>query len=125
MISPLSALVPSTLFAQIRCFCTIGEVRPLLKSIFLSFLPGLFLFKGRVVSRELAVLATKSKRRNHFSAFAVFAWCSASILVLACRPAMAAVTRDVSASLDQNTAAKTVTTPAFTTKSGQELLLAF
>jgi hypothetical protein len=52
-------------------------------------------------------------------------WACCLILALACQQARAAITRDALTSLTQNTPSKTVTSPAFTVSSGQELLLAF
>jgi len=95
------------------------------KNIFLSFLPAPVFLAGSEVSNRIATPAMKSKGRKVQHASVIFAWCSAIFLVLACRQASAAITRDVAISLDQNTAASSVTSPAFTTKSGQELLLAF
>jgi hypothetical protein len=67
-----------------------------------------------------------SQTAARFAPAFVAGWCGFLLLILACSQAAAsAISTDVTVSTDQNAASSTVSSPAFTTHSTGELLLAF
>ena len=105
----------------------------MLKNYFCPFPAGPRSVAGKSVSSVISAHNATSRRRKALKPIAECAlfsrrfrlWFSAAVFALACLEAKATVVPDVVTSFDQSRPGTVVKSTAFTTKSGQELLLAF